>query len=272
MISTVVDEDVPLTRNTLERLWQSIRCPACDAIGNIPIHVCIEGHNLCNYCAKLHKYCPWCCGPFDGMRNFITEDITRSVPLPCPISSHGRDCVYRLPDDNFTSFTLKSKSLLCPVKSCSKSIWYYEIDSHFRINHSSVERMYESRCGVHLAAAKILKTYYFFSVIYVPPWGVFFFGKLSSFVWVQLFGSDIDSCMFKFELEISNKFSDYKKVLNGPVMSVEHSLTTIFREGNHATLSFKTGPIVRDASIQQYIFYLKIRNEAVETATHFILK
>ncbi|KAJ8929366.1 hypothetical protein NQ314_017947 [Rhamnusium bicolor] len=84
-------------------------CPICKDYMLPPIHQCLSGHILCHVCKEKVEKCPSCEGKIDATRNYILEDASENVEIPCQfksercrvragvkrIASHEADCPFK---------------------------------------------------------------------------------------------------------------------------------------------------------------------------------
>nr|XP_023016043.1 uncharacterized protein LOC111505466 [Leptinotarsa decemlineata]XP_023016044.1 uncharacterized protein LOC111505466 [Leptinotarsa decemlineata] len=60
-----------------------LECPICSIYMCAPIFNCPKGHSVCSSCRKSIKNCPLCKSIMGESRNYILEEISESVEIPC---------------------------------------------------------------------------------------------------------------------------------------------------------------------------------------------
>ena len=266
-----------IKKEIFDQAASRLACSDCKAVPkDVPIFQTGQGHVLCSTCKPNSKLT----GIF---RNFVLEDLLKSLPISCKYQKN--ECRVVLQDREHLSYHEEDcdfREVLCSYYFCKKRIPANQFKNHFLEKHktdlekSSVDVAEIAENGLFKVKDLMSMEYFDTTLQKREDWQgcmrIFYNSKTFLIqtqitnagyllIWLQLVGSQFEARNFEYSLKVENpdigKFS-----YEGTVRSLDDDKKNIFE--NSLGLAITHGALKKLVRDDYYYFDVKIKDLKAE--------
>lgn len=121
-----------------ENMWRDLECPVCFETVNSTVHVCSNGHHVCNSCRPKLTTCPQCRSTFMNAKIQLLDYFMKFAYIQCSNTKYGCTSIVKIKDIPTHKEDCLYNSFKCPVNECGVNVRMKSLVVHFEQEHRDI--------------------------------------------------------------------------------------------------------------------------------------